>query len=113
VLVGMHLCGILSERAISLFTSISSIKALVLSPCCLPKLRKGVSGFDEFEKNQDDDVYVSWCKYLKHKIKVGLLDTKDEIEVRCYFDPHVHSIKNAIITLPHDDDAFIVITLLL
>mmetsp|Transcript_9897 Transcript_9897/g.18607 ORF Transcript_9897/g.18607 Transcript_9897/m.18607 type:complete len:508 (+) Transcript_9897:166-1689(+) len=98
VLVGMHLCGILSERAISLFLNIPSIKALVLSPCCLPKLRKAVSGFDEFEKNQQDTLYVSWCKYLKNKIEVGSLDSKDTINVRWYFDHHVHSIKNAIIT---------------
>lgn len=97
VLVGMHLCGILSERAIDLFLSIPSIKALVLSPCCLPKLRKGVSGFDKFKRNSEDTIYFSWCKYLKWKIEVGL-DTKDTISVRCYLDPHVHSIKNSIIT---------------
>jgi hypothetical protein len=96
VLVGMHLCGVLSERAINLFSSIPSIKALVLSPCCLPKVRKGVSGFDDFEKNQHDSAYVSWCKYLKWKIEVGL---DDLIGIRSYFDPHVHSIKNSIITV--------------
>jgi len=37
ILVGMHLCGNLSERAIELFRRIPLIKALVLSPCCCTK----------------------------------------------------------------------------
>ncbi|KAL3789727.1 hypothetical protein HJC23_006720 [Cyclotella cryptica] len=37
ILVGMHLCGVLSERAIDFFERISAIRGIVLSPCCLPK----------------------------------------------------------------------------
>lgn len=97
ILVGMHLCGVLSERAISLFLNIPSIKALVLSPCCLPKLRKGVSRFDDYPKSEGEDMYVSWSKYLRWTIEMGLKES-DAIAIRSYFDTHVHSIKNSIIT---------------
>ena len=39
ILVGMHLCGELSLRAVDLFTRLSSLHALVLAPCCLPSSR--------------------------------------------------------------------------
>eukprot|EP00957_Ditylum_brightwellii_P032540 2465759-Ditylum_brightwellii.AAC.1 len=40
ILVGMHLCGHLSLRAIELFQNITEIRAIVLAPCCLPKKKK-------------------------------------------------------------------------
>jgi hypothetical protein len=40
ILVGMHLCGNLSLRAIELFQNITEIRGIVLAPCCLPKKKK-------------------------------------------------------------------------
>ena len=37
VAVGMHLCGALSPRAISLFAAESALDSLLLAPCCLDK----------------------------------------------------------------------------
>jgi hypothetical protein len=42
VLVGMHLCGDLSLRAVDAFKEIPECACLVLAPCCLPK-RGGLS----------------------------------------------------------------------
>jgi hypothetical protein len=106
ILVGMHLCGNLSERAIELFRRIPLIKALVLSPCCLPKLRKGVTVFDLFEKNIGEDPYFAWSRYLEERINEDMTneETMNEeskgtnVAVRSYFDTYMHSIKNTIIT---------------
>ena len=35
-LLGMHLCGELSLRAIAAFEAIAGARALILVPCCLP-----------------------------------------------------------------------------
>jgi hypothetical protein len=37
VVVGMHLCGPLSPRAVELFGELTAIDALILAPCCLDK----------------------------------------------------------------------------
>ena len=36
-LIGVHLCGRLSLRAVEAFSAVRGVRALVLSPCCLPK----------------------------------------------------------------------------
>merc|ERR1719354_1279747 len=73
VLVGMHLCGNLSERAIELFHRIKAIKALVLCPCCLPKLRKkaDATAFQTFVGKEQEPSYDPWCNFLKAKIEEG------------------------------------------
>ena len=98
ILVGMHCCGILSERAIELFESIPDIKAVVLSPCCLPKkheLRKHRLQFKPPEK-KGENPYPSWCTYLKER--VGRVDTFgcDE-DVWMYNDLEIHSEKNVMV----------------
>jgi len=99
VLVGMHLCGNLSERAIDLFERIPSIKALILCPCCLPKSRKksNPSAFDSYLMNKGGDAYTAWASYLKDKIRDG---DPDEIlfDVRSYQDADMHSVRDFIIT---------------
>jgi hypothetical protein len=96
ILVGMHLCGNLSERAIELFQRIPLIKALILSPCCLPKLRSGITDFDSFQKHEEEDMYIAWSRYLEEKMDEN--SQKGNLTVERYFDKEMHSIKNAIIT---------------
>jgi hypothetical protein len=96
ILVGMHLCGNLSERAIELFQRIPLIKALILSPCCLPKLRSGITDFDSFQKHEEEDMYIAWSRYLEEKMDEN--SQKANLTVERYFDKEMHSIKNAIIT---------------
>ena len=92
ILVGMHLCGHLSERAIEMFERIPLIRAIILSPCCLPKVRS-----DAFEKclREHQEKYDAWAHYLKEAVQKSVDDT--EQNVRLFHDSEIHSIKNAII----------------
>lgn len=91
ILVGMHLCGNLSERAIEFFHKISLIEAIIISPCCLPRLngRKDPSGNNSLE---NVETYMDWSHHLKYSI----YDAKNEVNL--YTDHEMHSTKNSIIT---------------
>ncbi|KAL7463481.1 hypothetical protein ACHAXS_003848 [Conticribra weissflogii] len=91
ILVGMHLCGMLSEKAIEFFERIPEIKGVVLSPCCLP------SKFDlfhstSFQKDKERDSYHGWCDHLEGKLRRG-----DVGHLRQYVDQDMHTTKNRII----------------
>jgi len=99
ILVGMHLCGLLSERAIDFFDQIIGLRGLVLSPCCLPKKHeqrkisftkgKPVDGEEKAELYN----YFRWSNYLKERASaVG-----GASNVRLYADNEMHTEKNAII----------------
>ena len=92
ILVGMHLCGHLSERAIDMFKRIPLIQAIILSPCCLPKVR---SDAFEVRLTEHEDSYVAWSHYLKEAVQKSVVDKGQNI--RLYHDSEVHSIKNAVI----------------
>ena len=98
ILVGMHCCGILSERTIEIFESIPDIKAVVLSPCCLPKkheLRKRQLQFKPPDK-KGENPYPSWCTYLKERVE--RVDTFGcEKDVWMYDDLEIHSEKNGMV----------------
>ena len=89
ILVGMHLCGTLSERAIDIFHRTKDIAGIILSPCCLPKLHEYDSGRTAFVKckqppsitrtsesdnNSTNDSelllynYFRWANYLKERV---------------------------------------------
>ncbi|KAL7536474.1 hypothetical protein ACHAXR_010976 [Thalassiosira sp. AJA248-18] len=93
ILVGMHLCGLLSERAIEFFERIPEIGGIVLSPCCLPK--KHEQRTMSFSKGKSEDgelgIYFKWSNYLKEMVEGVVLD------VRSYTDEEMHSEKNSII----------------
>ena len=36
IIAGIHLCGTLALKAISLFNRVASVSMLCLKPCCLP-----------------------------------------------------------------------------
>lgn len=57
VLVGVHLCGILSHRAIEIYERIPEVAALVVAPCCLPRRRR-------------HDVFGYHCKDIAHSVGV-------------------------------------------
>ena len=56
VVVGIHLCGNLSHRAIELYERISEVSSLVVSPCCLPQRRR-------------HDVFGYYCKDIARSVK--------------------------------------------
>ncbi len=101
ILVGMHLCGLLSERAIDLFERINDIRGLVLSPCCLPKkheqqrirFTKGKPGQDDdFKESGDLYNYFKWSHYLKERVM-----SSGGACTSFYTDNEMHTEKNAII----------------
>eukprot|EP00911_Craspedida_sp_UC1_P002389 UC1_evm1s1785 len=92
IMLGMHLCGFLSYRAIDLFLAVDQISALVLAPCCLPS--KKVSSIVEDSGSKDWRVqYMHWAKVLAQR-----LGDVPGIEVDCGTDEGVTSPRNAIIT---------------
>eukprot|EP00551_Chaetoceros_affinis_P009460 CAMPEP_0203670450 /NCGR_PEP_ID=MMETSP0090-20130426/6519_1 /ASSEMBLY_ACC=CAM_ASM_001088 /TAXON_ID=426623 /ORGANISM="Chaetoceros affinis, Strain CCMP159" /LENGTH=583 /DNA_ID=CAMNT_0050535311 /DNA_START=65 /DNA_END=1816 /DNA_ORIENTATION=- len=96
ILVGMHLCGKLSERAIEFFEKMPLISAIVLSPCCLPKFRKGKVSFVKTDVDEED-AYLAWANHLKVLMEQCLTNV-DYDAVKSYRDDEMHSIKNSIIT---------------
>lgn len=103
ILVGMHLCGLLSDRAIDFFERVSEIKGLVLSPCCLPKKieQRRLTGFKKGKpENGAEDAelynYFKWSDYLKGRVE-GCYSGGDVSDVRLYRDDEMHTEKNAII----------------
>lgn len=104
ILVGMHLCGVLSERAVEFFERIPSIKGIVLSPCCLPKKHDQKKGKTNFTKGKVDYEflgsneesgelynYFKWNHYLKEKM------SRSTPHVTSYTDDEMHTEKNAIV----------------
>lgn len=104
ILVGMHLCGLLSERAVDLFDRTPGIMGIVLSPCCLPKRHEQhrinfVKGKSE-DQMQSDELfsYFRWANYLKER--VAQCNSSGECvppQVRLYTDDEMHTEKNAMI----------------
>ncbi|MDB9924939.1 SAM-dependent methyltransferase [bacterium] len=73
LILGVHLCGDLSRRAIELWNE-SNADALVLSPCCLvhevkeARRIKGRFGYGlpKLAKKTGWDAYGLWCRFLFH-----------------------------------------------
>lgn len=110
ILIGMHLCGHLSIRAIDLFHRIPLIRGMILSPCCLPK-RYGIEIRPSVQDNDDTlaptDIYGHWCNHLTEMIQKkgeAVATTTNEqssrpseSRVSMHRDRDMHTIKNCII----------------
>ncbi|KAL7527188.1 hypothetical protein ACHAWF_002070 [Thalassiosira exigua] len=98
ILVGMHLCGMLSERAVDFFERISEIRGLVLSPCCLPQKHNQSSFVKERPANDQENIelynYFRWSEHLKERVAgVG----NGVSDVTLYTDADMHTEKNVVI----------------
>ena len=98
ILVGMHLCGLLSDRAIDLYDRTPDIKGIVLSPCCLPRkcdVKKTSFTKDVPKPNEEVELfnYKRWAEYLKNRVE----ETHSNADVRIYTDAEMHTEKNTII----------------
>jgi hypothetical protein len=99
VLVGMHLCGALSEQAINLFETIPGLRALVLSPCCLPKKSSKAhvpvrAMMQDKEAVGEEATYEVWSNYL-----TDIVERVDGVEMhRKYRDLEMNTTKNCIIS---------------
>jgi hypothetical protein len=70
VIMGMHLCGLLSVRALELLRKVPGVRGVVIAPCCLPcqKLSEDTppsiyEGTDNWEK------FTRWCDFLEARMK--------------------------------------------
>ena len=73
VLVGVHLCGTLSHRAIELYERIERAVAIVVAPCCLPQRRRhDVFGFHckDIARSVGNGVtpFQCWCTQLYFRL---------------------------------------------
>jgi hypothetical protein len=97
ILVGMHCCGILSERVVDLFERIPDIKGIVLSPCCLPKKHEVKTiHFMPVSVAKGGNPYPEWCNYLKERVE-GYYSAGAVEDVRIYQDTEMHTEKNYIV----------------
>jgi len=103
ILVGMHLCGLLSEKAIEFFARMPEVRGLVLSPCCLPRRHEqgAATRFVKAQRGDGDPTpadlhhYLRWVEHLRGR--VGQVAGVEDADVRLYRDDEMHSEKNAII----------------
>lgn len=73
IIVGVHLCGELSRRAIQLWRD-AGAAALVMSPCCLPRRRRhDVFGYHVKDQAKKMKVpsYQLWCTMLYGLLPLG------------------------------------------
>eukprot|EP00658_Telonema_sp_P-2_P071619 TRINITY_DN60860_c0_g1_i1.p1 TRINITY_DN60860_c0_g1~~TRINITY_DN60860_c0_g1_i1.p1 ORF type:complete len:380 (-),score=64.32 TRINITY_DN60860_c0_g1_i1:200-1339(-) len=67
-LLGMHLCGGLSEQAIRAYHQIEQVEICVLCPCCLPN-KSGEFACSSWYESKDQQVqYRMWVEHLQRKM---------------------------------------------
>ena len=74
VVLGMHLCGLLSLAAIALLEAVPRVEAVVLAPCCLPQRAKGAAVGTPaavFEATAPDEQYAAWCAFLHSRLSAA------------------------------------------
>lgn len=95
IVVGIHLCGELSRRAIQIWRD-TGAAALIMSPCCLPRRRRhDVFGFhvkDQAKKMKVSN-YQLWCTML-----YGLLPFGEAHCNMCVDDEHMCSPYSTFVT---------------
>jgi len=90
VLVGMHLCGMLSLRIVALFQQTSRVRGLIVCPCCLPKSKAHPVARRAVRLNVDN--YRLWCIEVANSARgmrgnsVHMLPDDDlgEVTPRCH-----------------------------
>jgi predicted alpha/beta hydrolase family esterase len=89
VVLGMHLCGNLSIRAIQMLHATALVTDLVLSPCCLPNQRDASSSASWYASPLPDQQYARWVDHLRSCI--------EPYESRVERNSHILSTKSALI----------------
>lgn len=105
VIVGVHLCGDLSRRAIELFAR-HRVDVLVLSPCCLVrevrphKRPHGTFGYGlpKVVRRFGGDSYDLWAKLLYATVPSHVGDDFAVVRKTMSIDEHVMGEKNRFIT---------------
>jgi hypothetical protein len=68
VVLGMHLCGNLSIKAIEMLHCTELVTDLVLSPCCLPNQRLATSAASWYASPLPEEQYGRWVEHLCREI---------------------------------------------
>ena len=70
VIMGMHLCGLLSIRALELIRKVPGVRGVVLAPCCLPcqKLSEDTPA-SVYEGRDNLEKFLRWCDFLEARMK--------------------------------------------
>lgn len=92
-LLGMHLCGKLSLRAIEAYQCIESVRTLVLSPCCLPPKSDGASPPHLYATKGSEEQYRLWALHLE----ATLLEALPTAVVTYETVPDILSPRNVVI----------------
>ncbi|EDQ90867.1 uncharacterized protein MONBRDRAFT_6796 [Monosiga brevicollis MX1] len=102
VVIGMHLCGTLSVRAIDLAVALPTCLGLILSPCCMPTKKSELNVTREQVFDNDTDRYAFWCRWLTAR-----MTDAGFVEPRLWIDEQILSDRNALIlgTRPAPVDA--------
>lgn len=83
-LLGMHLCGRLSERAVEAFQRIDLVRACVLAPCCLPHSKVAPAELAHLYDTgmAHTDQFHAWVDYLAAFLSVtpGVSVTRTEVD---------------------------------
>mmetsp|Transcript_90726 Transcript_90726/g.142466 ORF Transcript_90726/g.142466 Transcript_90726/m.142466 type:complete len:419 (-) Transcript_90726:87-1343(-) len=92
-LLGMHLCGKLSWRAIEAFQQIQSVHAVVLSPCCLPLKSDRDVPAHLYSTKDDGEQYNLWAVHLRDRLR----DAVPNVSVSLKAVSDILSPKNIVI----------------
>ncbi len=91
-LLGSHLCGELSLRAIAAFEAIARARALILVPCCLPNRAHPSSPSTLYASPLPAAQYDAWCEHLVSRCR-----NVPEAAVEQWSEPHVASVKRRVL----------------
>ena len=93
-IIGIHLCGRLSERAIELFEGVEDVRVCIIVPCCLPHLRQAPACLKHLYRKSvaDEKQYAAWAEYLQ-----GRLADVSGATVEMTTAPHMKSTKRTMI----------------
>ena len=86
----MHLCGVLSPRAVDMVVGQPAVVGIVLSPCCFPS-KKLLDIRVEAGSNDTVKQYGHWCKILAGYIAPQMSGVENNV------DPGIKSDRNGVI----------------
>ena len=68
--IGIHLCGRLSERAVEVFEAVEQVRVCILVPCCLPHLREAPASLTHLYRKSVPDAtqYAKWASHLQARL---------------------------------------------
>ena len=91
-LLGVHLCGELSLRAIEAFGAIPRIEALCLVPCCLPNRALPIAPPWLYASPRAEEQAAAWCSLLEARCR-----DLPGVRVSSWREPHIASTKRFIV----------------